>query len=108
MILARAVPRSGDLVARYGGEEFAVLLAATDGEGSHQVAQRMVDAVREAAIPHPASPVASVITISAGSSSIVSAENDTESLLKQADRALYTAKETGRDRALAFRQTGKD
>lgn len=91
--------RAGDLAARYGGEEFVVLLASTDHAAALEVAESLRAACEALAIPHPASPTGPVITLSLGvASCIPSDDHSVESLLAQADAALYRAKQDGRNR----------
>jgi diguanylate cyclase (GGDEF)-like protein/PAS domain S-box-containing protein len=86
-------------VMRYGGEEFAVLLMAADATGGAVVAQRCLDAVVRARIPHEASPVGPMVSISIGVASMVPhSNNSAEQLLHCADQALYQAKQAGRAR----------
>ncbi len=98
-LLAVGARRATDLVARYGGEEFAVVLEGVAEAGAHEVAEDLRHRVEEAEIPHPASPVASVITVSIGVASRVPAVGSVPGeLLGAADRALYRAKHEGRNR----------
>ena len=99
-LLKQVVNRPGDLFARYGGEEFVAILPETDAEGGQQIAEAMRKAVEQAAIPHGFSPTADVVTISLGvvSQRVVSVSGVT--LLEQADKALYLAKESGRNRVV--------
>lgn len=96
--LAAAMERGGDLVARYGGEEFVAILSETSLDGAGIVAERMRQAVAALSISHPGSPFGHV-TISAGvASGVAMPETDPRKLLKMADRALYEAKHSGRNR----------
>ncbi|GAB4202796.1 MAG: hypothetical protein Fur006_56590 [Coleofasciculaceae cyanobacterium] len=96
-----AVKRPADLVARYGGEEFAVILPNTHGEGAMRVAQEIQLSVRMQAIAHPQSPVSDYVTLSIGvSCTIPWYKGSPETLIATADRALYQAKQSGRDRAV--------
>jgi len=92
--------RSGDLVGRIGGEEFAVLLPDTPLDVALQVAERgreIIGAIDE--------PVA--LTASVGVSSLPLLAANAEDLLSAADRGLYRAKNSGRDRVVvADRDTG--
>jgi diguanylate cyclase (GGDEF)-like protein/PAS domain S-box-containing protein len=96
--LTRAAKRPGDLVSRYGGEEFVLVLPNTDLKGAETVAEDIRLLVRGHRIPHEASTVAKVVTMSLGVASALPAiGGSTASLIKQADEALYTAKNQGRD-----------
>ncbi|MTJ50278.1 diguanylate cyclase domain-containing protein [Dolichospermum sp. UHCC 0259] len=93
------VERPTDLVARYGGEEFAVLLPKTDLEGAIRVATRIREQVHSLAIPHIKSGVKDIVTVSLGICSLIpSLEVKPDSIIANADQALYHAKEQGRDR----------
>nr|WP_242035596.1 MULTISPECIES: diguanylate cyclase [unclassified Leptolyngbya] len=99
----QVVKRPADLVARYGGEEFVVLLPNTSRSGAIAVAERIHKAIRALHIPHNASPVSNVVTISLGMASIVPApETSPDILLNQADRLLYCAKQRGRNQSAIF------
>lgn len=91
--------RPGDIMARYGGEEFVCLLPDTSLEGALQVAQQLCQQVSDCQIPHLASDVASVVTVSLGVCSMLPKASSTESeLLGHADAQLYKAKGEGRNR----------
>ena len=90
--------RAGDTVARYGGEEFAVILPETDLAGAFAVAERIRRAVEALGIPHVASPVGSVVTVSVGVAASCGPALDARELLETADAALYRAKRAGRNR----------
>lgn len=94
-----AAARPGDLAARYGGEEFAIILPETDLKGAVVVAGRLRASIEELRIPHPASSVSPFVTVSAGVASIVPAAGRIAAeLVASADRALYQAKQGGRNR----------
>ncbi|MDP8965469.1 MAG: PleD family two-component system response regulator [Cyanobacteriota bacterium] len=96
-----AVKRPADLVARYGGEEFAVILPNTPGEGALTVAQQIRSLVRTLAVIHPQSSISEYVTLSVGvSCTIPTQQSSPEELIAAADRALYQAKDSGRDRAI--------
>lgn len=96
--IACACKRPADLVARYGGEEFAVLLPDTDVEGAIYVAQQIRQQIAKLAIPHTASRASTYVTISMGIASLIpTLECLQEKLIIAADRALYKAKEQGRN-----------
>ncbi len=95
--------RPGDLVARYGGEEFAVILPSTDSAGAIKVCENLKQAINAAAIPHEHSDTAPHVTLSMG---IASTTGDGAStamdIIEKADKALYSAKEGGRNRFVHF------
>lgn len=96
-ILYDCAQRSGELVARYGGEEFALLLPAADGDVAMTVAQRCMDEISQARIPHEDSPVAEYLTCSIGVATVVATQDlVAESLVRCADEALYRVKSSGR------------
>ncbi|MFB2837594.1 diguanylate cyclase domain-containing protein [Floridanema evergladense] len=97
--LQKIVRRPADLVARYGGEEFAILLPNTSLQGGIQVAQKIQQAINDLAIPHAQSNVKKIVTVSLGISSFIpNLEMQPDILIGNADKALYKAKEEGRDR----------
>ncbi|MDP4126831.1 MAG: diguanylate cyclase [Bacillota bacterium] len=104
--LKKSVKRAGDLVARYGGEEFAVVLPKTDSVGAANVAETLRDCVESLEIPHLYSSVTPKITISLGVA-IKYATPDVlpETLIQAADKALYQAKENGRNRVVLENET---
>jgi diguanylate cyclase (GGDEF)-like protein/PAS domain S-box-containing protein len=97
-VIAEAGCRPDDLAARYGGEEFAVLLPDIDELGAEAIAERIRKAVLNLAIRHDANPNG-LVTISAGTASSFgdAAERGPQSLVNEADQALYRAKEIGRN-----------
>jgi diguanylate cyclase (GGDEF)-like protein len=96
----------GSLVARYGGEEFAVLMPATASPEALRAAEQARVAVKLMDISTLAgSPPRQ--TISIGALSLEPNEKTTtDELLRRADRALYQAKQTGRNRVCASEESG--
>jgi diguanylate cyclase (GGDEF)-like protein len=94
--LRHALSRPGDLLARYGGEEFVALLPETGDVGAEQVAERLQRALRRS---DPVPQIEKQVTISVG---VCTCEPDesgaVQALVEAADRALYLAKQRGRDR----------
>jgi diguanylate cyclase (GGDEF)-like protein len=91
----RTVARAGEIVARFGGEEFVWLLPETDGAAALRAAER----AREAIASEPFGDVG-FLTISAGVCEQLDAAAG--SLLDCADRALYEAKNAGRNRTSRY------
>lgn len=85
-----------DIVARFGGEEFTILLSHTDAGESKILAEQLNQAVVKAIWEEVGS-----LTVSVGVATFTEKDNET-SILVNADRALYTAKRNGRNRALHF------
>jgi diguanylate cyclase (GGDEF)-like protein len=98
-VVRHLVQRAGELVARYGGEGFAVLLPGSDSPHARELAESIRLEVELLAIPHAYSKVAPVVTISAGVAAMIPIYGNTPGeLISAADRALYHAKQTGRNR----------
>lgn len=93
--------RNVDVAARYGGEEFAVLLEDSDGGGGRLLAERIRAEVERLEFPHEKGPVK--VTLSLGIAAYPEDGATKAELIDRADQALYRAKETGRNRAVAWR-----
>jgi diguanylate cyclase (GGDEF)-like protein len=91
--LLQSEVRGSDTLFRYGGEEFAVILPETTCKGAFVLAERFRRAVQRAPWPRRA------ITISVGVAAIDADTVSPRDLLQSADQALYSAKQTGRNRA---------
>ena len=101
-LLPQALRSTADFVARYGGEEFVVLLPRTERENAELVAERVRALIEMAGSPpQPALPLEEClmwVTVSCGTSTCYPiAGLKPESLIEQADRALYRAKANGRN-----------
>jgi diguanylate cyclase (GGDEF)-like protein len=98
---AREQLRSADVLARYGGEEFIVLVPGSTAQSAAVLAERIRIGIADITI---AGTVA--VTISAGVGEIRSNSDTLEDLIRRADRALYDAKETGRNRTVVHHGNG--
>ncbi len=95
--------RANDTLARFGGEEFIILLRGEDAEKDRQLLMRVKDSVENLQMPHSGSRAAPVVTVSIGGFSAVPAQDsDAQAMIRQADEALYAAKDGGRNK-LVFR-----
>lgn len=94
--ICRANLRPSDLLGRYGGEEFAILLPDTDVSAALTIAERLRIAIANHPIQHEQASIN--LTVSIGVTGLSKDDNSVASLLDRADRGLYIAKETGRDR----------
>jgi diguanylate cyclase (GGDEF)-like protein len=89
-----ATVRESDFAGRFGGEEFIVALPGTGLEGALEVAEVLRQAVRTIVVPSVDQP----ITMSVGVAVLPDHAGDATRLVRSADRALYLAKQNGRDR----------
>jgi two-component system chemotaxis response regulator CheY len=90
--------RESDSVYRYGGEEFAIIMPEQSLGGAATAMERLRLAVERAAIAHPASRTAPILTISVGVAERRLDDANTAAALNRADAALYEAKQAGRNR----------
>lgn len=91
--------RSGEYVGRYGGEEFVIVLGKCGIEEAEEHAARVREGVSQLGILHEYSPTANVVTLSLGVSSMIPEGHETiNELYEKADKLLYQAKRTGRNR----------
>jgi diguanylate cyclase (GGDEF)-like protein len=104
-ILRKWVKRE-DTVARYGGEEFAVVLFSTDGAGGERVAERLRREVELVEFPNEQVLPGGQLTISIGLADFPVESEDRAGLIARADKALYVAKRTGRNRVCRQPKSG--
>lgn len=101
--LRRTALHEHQMIARYGGEEFVMVLPETDEAGAVAMAERLRQAV--GAIKLDGSAAATKISISLGVVALpVRSEASEGQLLEMADQALYSAKQTGRNRVEVYRE----
>ncbi|MGR3520719.1 MAG: GGDEF domain-containing protein, partial [Roseovarius sp.] len=95
--------REGDLLARIGGEEFLIVLPDATPGRARRVAERLCDVVRAVPIAVPGQPAPIPVTLSIGVTLVQSGPGnpapDMQTVLEEADRALYVAKAQGRNQA---------
>jgi diguanylate cyclase (GGDEF)-like protein len=97
--MTSSLERATDIAARYGGDEFLVLLPNTEIQGALIVAERVRLAVEKLAIVQGESRAAPVVTVSAGCAALLPESGiNAATLVAAADRALFAAKEKGRNR----------
>ncbi|KAF0183105.1 MAG: GAF sensor-containing diguanylate cyclase [Nitrospirae bacterium] len=97
--LRGVLQRLGDMIARYGGEEFVAILPNTEIAGAIKIAETMREKLIEMQLPHEDSSIAPYLTISVGAATGKPKEAAaSDVLLESADRALYQAKNEGRNR----------
>ncbi|AIE72917.1 MULTISPECIES: MASE1 domain-containing protein [unclassified Synechocystis] len=103
-ILQSCIRQPGsDFIARYGGEEFILVLPEVGRLEAIAIAQRIKITLQAEAIPHLATGNGGNVTCSIGIAVACSGfEGDSETLLKQADQALYLAKQAGRNQYVLF------
>ena len=92
--------RSVDYVGRYGGEEFLVVLPATDIEGAVSVAQKILASIRSAKLLVHGHLVK--FSVSIGAAVVTKDDRQLDDVIHRADNALYSAKQTGKDRIEVF------
>ena len=101
--LLNAEVRDSDFVARYGGEEFAIIVTETEPNDAIRTAERMRKIIESLNFIDESGVISA--TMSFGVASLaVGKKTNIDELIKQADRALYEAKENGRNRCCLFRQ----
>lgn len=99
--LQQNLKRPTDLVSRFGGEEFAIILPNTTADGALQVAETIRDAVTSIGLMWEGKPIP--LTVSIGvSADIVASDQHSTTLLEQADKALYQAKNSGRNQVKLY------
>ena len=98
-----SVLRKSDVVGRVGGEEFAATLAETDLQAGFETAERLRRVVERHPVELAGNPIP--VTVSLGVAAREGKVVHPQELLKLADRALYEAKATGRNKVIAHRST---
>ncbi len=100
--ICRRLQAAGGPCGALRREEFALVLPDTGSEAAASIAEALRRAVERLAIPHEASTVGPHVTVSLGVACLVPRHGDSpELLVESADRALYAAKQQGRNRSVA-------
>ncbi|WP_185970993.1 GGDEF domain-containing response regulator [Alkalicoccobacillus porphyridii] len=95
-----SVKREGDLVIRLGGEEFVLLMPNTDSNDAVVMVERIREGFKKVIFPYKDDQF--TVTFSAGISEVTKEISKVEELADQADKALYAAKRTGRNKTLLY------
>jgi len=103
----RSVVREVDVVARYGGEEFSIVLPETDSAGAFVAAEKVREAVANHQFASTDGTRDCTLTVSIGLASYPTHAWDKESLLREADDALYRAKNGGKNRVRTPKRTSE-
>lgn len=102
-IMKEALKRPLDFAARYGGDEFIVLLPETNKENAYKVAEDIKENINSLKINHGFSNAANYVTVSIGTVTLIPNKivslND---IISKADKALYQAKNEGRNRVIGY------
>jgi two-component system chemotaxis family response regulator WspR len=98
----KSVMRPTDMPARYGGEEFAVVLPRATAAGLRALAERIRSAVEEKHFDASGQAVSVTVSIGGALTTRINAEADADRLIGVADRYLYEAKRSGRNRCKFF------
>ncbi len=102
--LMRRKFRASDLLAKYGGDEFVVILPQTDKVGAYLAAERLREGMEKQAFPGAETQPQKKLTISIGLAAYPEHGAGANEILNRADKALYFAKESGRNRTVIYHE----
>ncbi|MBN2865383.1 MAG: diguanylate cyclase [Thiotrichales bacterium] len=105
-VLASSVKRANDMAARYGGEEFLIILSGITQSQANGIAQDIHEKIEQLAIAHQASTLSNKVTVSIGINSCDTEHPcpSHEALIDGADKALYQAKQQGRNQTVLYQE----
>ncbi len=96
--IKNSIEHESDMAFRYGGEEFGIILPETDVIGAKTVAEKVRSTIENLKISHVGSKIQDFVTISLGTATIIPTKyKNADSLVESADKALYQAKQEGRN-----------
>jgi two-component system chemotaxis family response regulator WspR len=97
--MRKTLGRPADLAARFGGEQFAIVLPGTTLAGAKTVGEKLRQSIEDLQIPHSASNLSKVLTVSGGGASTIPRRGDDSwlALIETADAALHLAKKNGKN-----------
>lgn len=96
----KALISEDDMLARWGGEEFIILLSNTEKEKAFKIAQRICNNISSEEYFYEAKRLCVTLTI--GVSEYTKENKDVESVISNADKALYSGKKTGKNKAVLY------
>ncbi len=94
--------RNTDVIVRYGGEEFLIIMPETGKDLALLVGEKLRKAFEDCPFPHEETQPGGLLTVSVGIATFPEDAPDARSLVDRADKALYRAKEGGRNRVVAW------
>ena len=103
----KSVFRENDILARYGGDEFTFILPDTAAETALKLCEKALSDLRRIDIPDKAKGSVNKITASIGIASYPDHVRNSAEIMESADKAVYTAKEWGRDKAVVYSREGR-
>ncbi len=106
--LTKPILRDSDVLCRYGGEEFAIVLPQTDSDTAHGIAEQIRQRVADSPVQHGGQSIAITISLGVAAHTVVSPQATKESLIVQADKALYSAKHGGRNQTAVWSASNSD
>jgi diguanylate cyclase (GGDEF)-like protein/PAS domain S-box-containing protein len=100
--IQKVLHRPADIVSRYGGEEFVVVLPETEGPGAFKISEEIRKQIELLHVEHSGNTVSSYVTASLGVDTMMPDESlkDPKLLIRRADKALYEAKNQGKNRVV--------